>query len=152
MAAHRCGREAGGQPAGVGAVEVLGTELGEPDVAKLGDHGLGAGAVPADRARLAEESDVLEPALEQLSNRNWSLKGCGSVLDLDHEAAQLGLSLALAALHITPDLYRLALLVSAQVDPQLPRSWATLSNGAFACRVLFLVFLVLQRVPTPRGL
>ena len=94
---------------------------------------------------------MLEPALEQLGHRDWPLERSGAMLDLDHEAGQLGLGLALATLEETPDLDGLALPVTAQADPQLPRSWATLSNGAFACHVLFLALPVLQRVPTPRG-
>jgi hypothetical protein len=82
-------------------------------VAKLGDHGLGAGAVPADRARFAEGSDVLEPAFEQLAKHDWPLERRSAVLDLNHEAGQLGLGLALAALEETSDLDGLALPVTA---------------------------------------
>jgi hypothetical protein len=56
------------------------------------------------------------------------------------------------ALEEAPDLDGPALCVPAQVGPQLPRPWATLSHGAFACQVVFSAFLVLQRVPTPLGL
>ena len=95
----------------------------------------GIGAVPPERARLAEGSDVLEPALEQLGHRDRPPNG--AVLDLDHEAGKLGLGLSLTALEEAPDLDGLALPVAAQVDPQLPRSWATLSHGAFACDLPF---------------
>jgi hypothetical protein len=106
-------------------------------VAKLGHHGLGAGAVPPERGPFAEGSDVLEPALEQPGNRDW-LDPRTVVLDLDQEAGEFGLGLALAALEESPDLDGLALRVTAQVDPQLLGSWATLSHGAFACHVLFV--------------
>jgi hypothetical protein len=46
----------------------------------------------------AEGSDVLEPALKQVSNRNWPLERRSAVLDRDHEAGQLGLGFALVAL------------------------------------------------------
>ena len=142
-------RKASCKPAGVGPVDLLGTEpsLVSRTWPSSATRAWAQVRWPPDRARLAEGSDVLEPALEQLGHRDRPLERRTAVLDLDHEAGQLGLGLALAALEEAPDLDWLARRVTAEVDPQLPCSWATLSNGAFACHVVFLAFLVLQRVP-----
>jgi hypothetical protein len=83
-------------------------------VAELGHHGLGAGAVPPERARFAERSDVLEPALEQLGNRDLPSSRRGAVLALGQEAGEFGLGPVPATLEGAPDLDGLALSVTAQ--------------------------------------
>jgi hypothetical protein len=62
---------------------------------------------------------VLEPALEQLGNRELPSSRRGAVLGLGQEAGEFGLGPAPATLEGAPALDWLALRVTAQVDQRL---------------------------------